>query len=350
MSTEFNPMEGLLADLLSTWDEEPTTVPEGAPLVQPPNALPRVDGGSSSAPPLMVGESPMVAEVTDPLPNYLREPGPTPAPIRFVSALSKPVVREPLFLIPAEVPGQIESTEIATLPSIDSSELVPGNSPVLKADASPLVVPQSPETEVTVLPPADLAPAWSEDAGAAAACAAILARMEREFAEREPVVLPVRKTRLGNDAPRYVVFAVREMFFAIPIGRVLETDRMSPITPLPGAAIGVKGLTNLRGDVVPVIDLRDLLGWAPPDNPTSRRMLVIQDGNRQPLTALLVDQVKGLAGFPATAWKPAEMAGGTGSGAEGFVEAVTERDGEWVSRLNLDRVLNETHLPSLAAA
>ena len=260
-------------------------------------------------------------------------PEPTPAPVRFVSALTKPMLREPIFLDPTEVKAPEEPS--APLPTFD---------------APPPVALQAEETAVIILSPEHQVPAWSEDPGAAAACAAILARMEREFAEREPVVLPVRKSRIGSDAPRYVVFVVREMLFAVPIGRVLETDRMTPVTPLPGAALGVKGLTNLRGDVVPVIDLRDLLGWAPPANPTSRRMLVIQDGHRQPLTALLVDQVKGLAAFPAHAWKSAEMAGATTIGAEGFVEAVAERDSEWVSRLNLDRVLNETHLPSLAAA
>ena len=360
MSTEFNPMEGLLADLLSTWDEEPTAVPETEPPVRPVLELSGAAGDSPPAPqpvivhgPAMGDESPMVTEVTDPvvaLPHHWPAPAPAPAPIRFVSALTKPLSREPIFLDPAEVTVRMGATYVESVPSSDSTELVPVKSPILNADATSS---RSLQLEDTA-PSEDLAPAWSEDAGAAAACAAILARMEREFAEREPAVLPVRKTRLGNDAPRYVVFAVREMFFAVPIGRVLETDRMTPVTPLPGAALGVKGLTNLRGDVVPVIDLRDLLGWAPPDNPTSRRMIVIQDGHRQPLTALLVDRVKGLAAFPATAWKSAEMAGAISTsaagGAEGFVEAVTEQDGEWVSRLNLDRVLNETHLPSLAAA
>ena len=367
MPTEFDPMEGLLADLLSTWDEEPTAVPEADPPVPSSPAVSTATDDSLPAglpvmveEPVMVDESPMVAEVRaevrDPvsaLPNYLPEPACAPSPVRFVSALTKPIRREPIFLDPAEV----KATREESTPLFESSDLVPTNSPVPTfADPAPVAL-QPEATAVTILSPEDRAPVWSEDAGAAAACAAILARMEREFAQREPVVLPVRKTRMGSDAPRYVVFVVRDMFFAVPIGRVLETDRMTPVTPLPGAAIGVKGLTNLRGDVVPVIDLRDLLGWAPPANPTSRRMLVIQDGNRQPLTALLVDQVKGLAAFPATAWKSAEMAGapgsgisGPGKGAEGFVEAVTERDGEWVSRLNLDRVLNETHLPSLAAA
>lgn len=367
MSTEFNPMEGLLADLLSTWDEEPNAVPEGVPPVHSSPAFSdeAADDSSPAGLPVMVDESPLVAqvraEVTDPvsaLPNYLPEPAPASSQVRFVSALTKLVPREPIFLDPAEV----KATREESVPAFEFSDLVPTNSP-LPALADPAPVALQPEASaVSILSPEDRAPVWSEDAGAAAACAAILARMEREFAEREPVVLPVRKTRMGSDAPRYVVFVVRDMSFAVPIGRVLETDRMTPVTPLPGAAIGVKGLTNLRGDVVPVIDLRDLLGWAPPANPTSRRMLVIQDGNRQPLTALLVDQVKGLAAFPAAAWKSAEMAGapgpgttvpgttGPGKGAEGFVEAVTEREGEWVSRLNLDRVLNETHLPSLAAA
>ena len=93
MSTEFNPMEGLLADLLSTWDEEPTAVPEGELLhLSPP--LPPV------MPPSMVEQPLMVAEVTD---SFAALPHQLPAPIRFVSALTQPVPREPIFLDPAEV-------------------------------------------------------------------------------------------------------------------------------------------------------------------------------------------------------------------------------------------------------
>ena len=326
MSTEFNPMEGLLADLLSTWDEEPSEVSSEVP--GPAIAL-VAERGETKA---------------ESVSGYLPEPAPAFTPVRFVSALVKPMAREPIFL--DELPPMVIPNEIGTSPE----------EPLILAAVLELPVLELPVLEViasaplaeTHSAPETLVPAWREDPGAAAACAAILARMEREFAEREPVSVPARKNRLGSDAPRYVVFAVREMLFAVPIGRVLETDRMTSVTPLPGAAPGVKGLTNLRGEVVPVIDLRDVLGWVPSENPATRRMLVIQDGNRQPLTALLVDQVKGLAAFPATAWKSAEMAGA--HGAEGFVEAVAERDREWVSRLNLDRVLNETHLPSLAAA
>jgi len=303
MSTEFNPMEGLLADLLSTWDEEPgvETIESAAPV--------GVAADADLAPPSM-----------------------SVPPLPLISALFTPVVREPLFpetrVIAAPVPE--EEPKVA----------VP-----VEVPEPALPVATAPQGEVLVRGPE---PVWVEDAGAAAACAAILARMEREFAQSEPVAMPVRRRRMASDAPRYVLFVVREMLFAVPIERVLETDRIAAITPLPGAAVGVRGLTNLRGEVVPVIDLREVLGWPAPENPTARRMLVIQDGNRQPLTVLLVDQVKGLAAFAHPAWKSAEMAGA--HGAEGYVNAVAERDQEWVGLLNLDRILDETHLPSLAAA
>jgi len=301
MSTEFNPMEGLLADLLSTWDEEP--------------------GGETTEPATAVAADPA------PAPPAMSVPS-----LPLISALLTPAVREPLF----------PETRVIAEPV---PEEVPKVAVPVEVPEPALPVASAPQGEVPVREPE---PVWLADAGAAAACAAILARMERELAQSEPVTMPARRSRMASDAPRYVLFVVREMLFAVPIERVLETDRIAAITPLPGAAVGVRGLTNLRGEVVSVIDLREVLGWPAPENPTARRMLVIQDGNRQPLTVLLVDQVKGLAAFAHPAWKSAEMAGA--HGAEGYVNAVAERDQEWVGLLNLDRILDETHLPSLAAA
>ena len=94
MSTEFNPMEGLLADLLSTWDEEPTAVPEGELLHLSP---PMAPVPPPVMPPAIVDQPLMVAEVTDSLPVLPHQLlAPTTAPIRFVSALTQPAPREPI--------------------------------------------------------------------------------------------------------------------------------------------------------------------------------------------------------------------------------------------------------------
>ncbi len=399
MSTEFNPMEGLLADLLNTWDDEPaldsgletatdslegdapavefaetasimateptvaeTMVAEATVAEEPAQTL--TEPEPAPAPrlpqqPVMVAESltshyvpELPSASTSELPYGPQRPRSSRAhePVPFISALLKTATREPA---PTREPSPLDTILVPQPPAVQAPErFIPQISEpqatVVELAALPEVAALPPAPEIVAETPVELpAITWAEDPGAAASCAAILARMEREFAEREPIYPPARK-RLASDVPRYVIFVLREMVFAIPIGRVLETDRLTPITPLPGAAPGVKGLTNLRGEVVPVIDLREMLGWAPPENPAARRMLVINDGHRQPLAALLVDQVKGLAAFPATAWKAAEIAGA--HSVEGFVEAVAERESDWVSRLNLDRILNETHLPSLAAA
>ncbi len=350
MSTEFNPMDGLLADLLSTWDEEPIDgaepaaealtssspeLPGEAPVVAEARALPAI-----SALPLISAlpkRAPVAEQVVADLP--VAEPA-----VAEVPGSERPVTDLPLVEVPVTDPDGVEVAAVAPEAPTTAGEGAKEDS------ISPVPVVEVPlaAAPLEIAAPAGPPPGeWTGDPGAAAACAAILERMELEFAAHEPVAYPARRMRLATDVPRYVLFSVREMLFAVPIGRVLETDRMTPVTPLPGAAAGIKGLTNLRGEVVPVIDLREVLGWTSAEKPTARRMLVIQDGNRQPLAALLVDQVNGLAAFPATAWKSAEIAGA--HAAEGFVEAVAERDREWVSRFNLDRVLNETHLPSLAA-
>lgn len=407
MSTEFNPMEGLLADLLDTWEDD-TVLETGDEDAEDSStlearALRLGEAEVTAGPGLEVvpgvgteigmgrsGSSPISAPRVADLPEMVAESMPSryvpesPAgferprssranePVPFISALLKPALREPAAAQERSGLDEILTPEPAVRPpaerSVSTWDLRPALPPQAETPqaavdepaetvAVPVAVPGAgPGTEargeaLTDTGPEAVAeasgPAWPEEPAAAASCAAILARMEREFAEREPIYPPVRK-RLGSDVPRFVIFMLGETAFAIPIGRVLETDRLSSVTPLPGAAPGVKGLTNLRGEVVPVIDLREVLGWSPAENPGARRMLVIHDGHRQPLAALVVDQVKGLAAFPAPAWKAAEIAGT--HVAEGFVEAVAERESDWVSRLNLDRILNETHLPSLAAA
>jgi purine-binding chemotaxis protein CheW len=59
---------------------------------------------------------------------------------------------------------------------------------------------------------------------------------------------------------RYLSVALDGRSFGIEVERVREVVRRLPITPVPRAAPAVAGLVNLRGQVVPVVDLRLRLG------------------------------------------------------------------------------------------
>lgn len=59
-----------------------------------------------------------------------------------------------------------------------------------------------------------------------------------------------------NIGTKYVVFKIDDEYYGIDINNVKSIERIQHFTRVPNAPIYVKGVINLRGEVVPVIDLR----------------------------------------------------------------------------------------------
>ena len=68
----------------------------------------------------------------------------------------------------------------------------------------------------------------------------------------------------ANASTSVILLGVGEREFALPLGCVVEVVRMAALTPAPGAPGHVLGLLDLRGRVVPVIDLRPSWGCRRP--------------------------------------------------------------------------------------
>lgn len=86
-----------------------------------------------------------------------------------------------------------------------------------------------------------------------------------------------------------VVFQLGEESFGIDIFRVNEIIRLKEITPLPGTESHVKGLINLRGKTIPVIDLRLRLGMPVIDSTDASRIIVVNVGKEN--IGVIVDAV-----------------------------------------------------------
>jgi purine-binding chemotaxis protein CheW len=91
-----------------------------------------------------------------------------------------------------------------------------------------------------------------------------------------------------NHHNQYVTFAVAGEMFAVPIAPVQEIIRMPEVSHLPLAPSTLDGLANLRGRVLPIINLRRLFGCAERESDDATRALVIHIG--QPL-GFVVDRV-----------------------------------------------------------
>lgn len=82
--------------------------------------------------------------------------------------------------------------------------------------------------------------------------------------------------------------------YALGVHDVLEVDELGALTPVPGAPAAVLGVHNLRGHIVPVIDLAAVLATSAADPPA--RVVVIERGESR--AALAVDQVLGVERMP----------------------------------------------------
>jgi len=102
---------------------------------------------------------------------------------------------------------------------------------------------------------------------------------------------------------RFVQFAVDATRYAVSEAFVTELDRVPRITMIPRAPDWLRGVTNLRGDVLSVVDLRAFLGLDP-TSPHTGRMLVVRLLDEEISVGLLVDAVDQIVTLELDAVRP----------------------------------------------
>ena len=100
-------------------------------------------------------------------------------------------------------------------------------------------------------------------------------------------------TATAQLAGKYLTFALADEEYGLPVLRVREIIKMMDITEVPQVPPHIKGVLNLRGKVIPVIDLRLKFGFAPGDV-TSRTCIIVVDvamGGANVMMGIVVDSV-----------------------------------------------------------
>ena len=97
----------------------------------------------------------------------------------------------------------------------------------------------------------------------------------------------------------YIVIVVAGAHYAIPIRCALETDVIPAVTPVPFVPDWIRGVTNRRGEILAVVDLRRLLGLEPASGQNGR-IVVATAAEGEAVAALVVDEVRGTATLPAS--------------------------------------------------
>jgi purine-binding chemotaxis protein CheW len=95
----------------------------------------------------------------------------------------------------------------------------------------------------------------------------------------------------------YVRVRAGEEHYAISVADVLEVAELGDVTAVPGAGAAVRGVRNLRGQVLPILDLAAALDLAPTRD-AERIVIVERDGRR---AGLAVESVESVASLPDAA-------------------------------------------------
>lgn len=84
-------------------------------------------------------------------------------------------------------------------------------------------------------------------------------------------------------------FQLADLWLGIDICQIREINRVGEMTPVPDAPASVRGVINLRGDVVTVMDLRTIIGLTPGETTPQTRWMIVESAGEQ--IGLLVDRV-----------------------------------------------------------
>jgi purine-binding chemotaxis protein CheW len=106
-------------------------------------------------------------------------------------------------------------------------------------------------------------------------------------ASPSPVIASPDRTE-GATATRVCLISLSGELFAIDLRHIREVFEVDSVTPVPGMPRALAGVVNLRGMVIPLADLRPMLGL-PVTGPTPKFGVVIQHGSYQ--MGVLVDQL-----------------------------------------------------------
>jgi purine-binding chemotaxis protein CheW len=148
---------------------------------------------------------------------------------------------------------------------------------------------------------------------------------------------------------QYLTFFVKEHECAVPILRTREIIELGSVTRVPGAPPSIRGVLNLRGTIVPVIDLATRFGQGESAITKWTCVVVVEmdlDGDKV-LMGLLADAVSQVLGFAASEIEP-PPAFGVPVRAD-CLKALGKLDSRFVLILDLDRMLAPGEMQALTA-
>ncbi len=153
-----------------------------------------------------------------------------------------------------------------------------------------------------------------------------------------------------TEVVQYLTFKLDKEVFAINISNIREVLEFNTITRVPRTPDFMCGVMNLRGSVVPVIDLRIKFGIETAERTVDTCIIIIEITLEGEMTLIgaLVDSVQEVSEFESSQIEPAPRIGARLNTE--FIDGMGKRDNEFIMILDMDRVFSSEELSALQNA
>lgn len=152
------------------------------------------------------------------------------------------------------------------------------------------------------------------------------------------------------ETSQYLTFMLDDEVFALDVSQVREVLDLQPITKVPGTPPFMRGVINVRGSVVPVMDLRHKFGLAAAEKTQDTRIIVMEidmDGETN-VIGTLADSVNEVMDMEADKIEPPPKIGMRWRTE--FIKGIGKREDQFIIILDINRVFSSDELALVEAA
>lgn len=167
------------------------------------------------------------------------------------------------------------------------------------------------------------------------------------MAERTDAVVEISEYQ-KNLSGKYLTFYLEDEEYAVEILKVQEIIQMQSVTRVPKVPAFVRGIINLRGKVIPVIDLRAKFNMEIVPDTEKTAIVVIKIDHRESTvtTGIIIDNVKEVADLEPESIDPAPTFG-SDIDTE-FIMGISKSESNVKILLDIDKILTDGEMSSLS--
>jgi purine-binding chemotaxis protein CheW len=158
----------------------------------------------------------------------------------------------------------------------------------------------------------------------------------------------LRDNSESGELIQYIVIKIDDEQYGINIKFIDNIVRMQQITRVPKVDDYLKGVINIRGEIVPVMSVRMKMGLAE-DEITGKSRIIILKTSEGDLVGIIVDQVNQVLTLDSNNIEKVRYDDKKGKANASFVNGVGHYDGGLVSILDLDAVVSEKEIKEKAS-